>query len=231
MPGLPDPNDGPLAGNGRPYALWILLPIFGLIALMAITMELTARPKPFLFHEGGKASVPHRPAEFSEVLAVDPLEGLETAGPGEYPIPALPLNEETFPCSSCHADQAPDPTRRELGFHEDIVLAHDEENRWCLDCHDQQDRDRLRLASGRTIPFEESYRLCGQCHGTTYRDWRAGIHGKRTGYWNGAKRYLLCIHCHSPHSPRFQPLKPLPPPVRPEYYRPGSARGEGGHAP
>ena len=73
-------------------------------------------------------------------VAVDPLEGLGAAGPGEYPIPALPLNEETFPCSSCHADQAPDPNRRELGFHEDIVLAHDEENRWCLDCHENPQR-------------------------------------------------------------------------------------------
>lgn len=224
MPGTPAPDSHGRPEDGRPYALLILLPLFGLIALMALSMELAARPKPYLSHAGGKASVPHGPAEFPEILETDPLEGLADAGPGEYAIPALPLDEETWPCSSCHADQPPDPNRRELGFHEDIVLAHDQENRWCLDCHDAEDRDRLRLASGRTIPFEESYRLCGQCHGTTYRDWRAGIHGKRTGYWNGPKRYLLCIHCHSPHSPRFRPLKPLPPPVRPEFYRPGSPR-------
>jgi hypothetical protein len=43
-----------------------------------------------------------------------------------------------------------------------------------------------------------------------------GIHGKRTGSWNGAKQYLLCVHCHNPHSPHFAPLKPMPPPTRPE---------------
>ena len=41
------------------------------------------------------------------------------------------------------------------------------------------------------------------------------MHGKRTGYWNGKKQYRLCVHCHNPHQPRFKPLVPLPPPVRP----------------
>jgi hypothetical protein len=118
-------------------------------------------------------------------------------------------------------------------MHGDIVLHHDEEHRWCLDCHDVNDRDHLRLASGALVPFTESYRLCGQCHGTQYRDWRAGIHGKRTGYWEGSKRYLLCVHCHNPHSPRFAALQPLPPPVRPQFLRSEGeaaavATGEGG---
>ncbi len=104
-------------------------------------------------------------------------------------------------------------------MHVEIRLRHDEEHRWCLDCHDAQNRDFLRLASGALVPFTESYRLCGQCHGTQYRDWKSGIHGKRTGYWDGAKRYLLCVHCHNPHSPRFAPLQPLPPPVRPQFLR------------
>ena len=108
-------------------------------------------------------------------------------------------------------------TRRQLGdAHTDIVLRHDEEHRWCLDCHNPTDRDKLRLASGELASFEESYRLCGQCHGDKYRDWRVGVHGKRTGRWNGAKSYLLCVHCHNPHSPRFAPLTPLPAPVRPQ---------------
>ncbi len=111
----------------------------------------------------------------------------------------------------------PNPERRELEeMHTDIVLRHAEEQRWCLDCHNLEDRDKLRLVSGELIDFTESYRLCGQCHGDKYRDWRVGVHGKRTGYWNGEKQYLLCAHCHNPHSPRFKPLKPMPPPVRPE---------------
>jgi hypothetical protein len=129
----------------------------------------------------------------------------------------LELSEGIYPCSECHADLETDPERRELSFmHEEIELRHDEEHRWCLDCHDADNRDRLRLASGTLVPFEESYRLCGQCHGDKYRDWRAGVHGRRTGAWNGHKRYLLCAHCHDPHRPRFEPQAPEPPPRRPE---------------
>ena len=73
----------------------------------------------------------------------------------------------------------------------------------------------FRLANGDLVSFEESYNLCGQCHGTIFRDWKAGIHGKRTGEWNGRKQYRLCVHCHNPHSPRFKPIKPLPPPDKP----------------
>lgn len=86
----------------------------------------------------------------------------------------------------------------------------------CNDCHNQDDRDFLRLAGGRLVPFTESYRLCGQCHGDKYRDWRVGVHGRRTGAWNGRKEYLLCVACHNPHAPRFKPITPMPPPLRPD---------------
>ena len=111
--------------------------------------------------------------------------------------------------------------RRELGAHEEIQAEfhHDSENRWCLDCHDGANREMLHLINGTLVPFTESYRLCGQCHGDKYRDWRRGVHGKRTGEWNGERTYLLCVHCHNPHNPRFQPLRPMPPPQRPSEVR------------
>lgn len=125
-------------------------------------------------------------------------------GSEEFPVPPPPLSEDYFPCmEKCHADQKPNPTPRELGEHTDIQLHHAEQFRWCLDCHDAQNRDKLHLQSGEKIDFTESYRLCGQCHGDKYRDWKKGIHGKRSGLWNGKKEYLLCAHCHNPHSPRF----------------------------
>ena len=135
-----------------------------------------------------------------------------------FETPPPPFRDpDIFPCSECHnEDQPPDPERRVLeDMHDEIVLNHDEEHRWCLDCHDAENRDRLRLANGTLVPFEESYRLCGQCHGDKYRDWRAGVHGRRTGSWNGAKQYLLCVHCHDSHAPRFQPISPLPGPEPP----------------
>lgn len=130
-------------------------------------------------------------------------------------VPPPPLNEDTFPCSMCHADMETNLERRELvDFHENIVLKHDEENRWCMACHDTENRDMLHSASGELIDFTESYKLCGQCHGPKLRDWEAGIHGRRTGQWNGEKQYLLCAHCHDPHSPKFQKMKPDPAPIK-----------------
>lgn len=137
--------------------------------------------------------------------------------PGEIQAEPPPFSEDIFPCTGCHEGPG-DPTRRELGMHDEIqrTFDHDAEHRWCLDCHDNDNRDVLRLASGAHVPFTESYRLCGQCHGDKYRDWRAGVHGKRVGEWNGQRTYLLCVHCHNPHSPAFKPLKPEPRPLRPD---------------
>ncbi len=139
----------------------------------------------------------------------------------EFFVTPPPFSEGIFPCSQCHADMEPNKQRRELYFHTEIteIFDHASEQRWCLDCHNSDDRDQLRLVNEDLISFEESYYLCGQCHGTIFRDWKAGIHGKRTGQWNGKKQYRLCVQCHNPHSPRFKPLKPLPPPIAPDKVR------------
>ena len=142
------------------------------------------------------------------------------AKPGEkLETPPPPFSEGIYPCSNCHKLIEPNRKRRTLEFHTEIVLKHDEEHRWCLDCHDANDRDVLHLANGDKLPFEESYLLCGQCHGEKLRDWRVGVHGRRVGNWNGQKQYLLCVNCHWPHEPRFKPLEPKPAPKRPT--RPG----------
>lgn len=135
----------------------------------------------------------------------------------EFPVSPPPLTEGIYPCSNCHASMEINRKKRELKEeHAQIKLHHAETMRWCLDCHDIRNRDKLRLYNGELINFNESYRLCGECHGPQYRDWRAGIHGKRTGHFTGGKRtYLLCAHCHDPHEPKFKPIKPEPPPIRP----------------
>ncbi len=160
-------------------------------------------------------------------LAADPGTAPKTAAPAapapdakeatEFAVPPPPFSKDIFPCTSCHnQDLPPNKTRRELSAHDEIKLKHDEEHRWCLDCHNAENRDTLRSASGEPIKFEESYKLCGQCHGDKYRDWKAGVHGKRSGEWNGRKTYLLCVNCHNPHAPKFKPIAPMPPPARPE---------------
>ena len=130
-----------------------------------------------------------------------------------------PFSEGIFPCSQCHAGMPANRTPRKLeGMHQDIELKH-MPGGWCFDCHNPANRDTLRLANGKIVRFEESYNLCGQCHGTILREWKAGLHGKRTGMWNGEKQYLLCVHCHWPHDPPFKQIKPLPPPVEPASIR------------
>ncbi len=143
----------------------------------------------------------------------------------EFPVSPPPMTEGIFPCSNCHTSMEVNPKKRELmEEHTNIKLRHAETMRWCLDCHDGKNRDKLRLYNGELIDFDESYRLCGECHGTTYRDWKAGIHGKRTGYFMGPgkRTYLLCANCHNPHDPKFKPLKPEPPPERPMGKKNGS---------
>jgi hypothetical protein len=146
-------------------------------------------------------------------------EDKETEKAKENAIALPPFSEGIFPCSECHAYLEPNPVRRELTeMHDDItaIFDHDSENRWCLDCHDLNNRDSLKLASGKLLDFKESYKLCGQCHGEKLRDWKVGVHGKRTGEWNGKKEYLLCVNCHNPHTPKFKELSPEPPPIRQE---------------
>lgn len=213
-----DRSEEPAVSLSQSKALVPLLLLFGLGVLGILATLLDGHS--FVPPEGAAANRAYGPADFPEVFDKDDaLTGLEEARAAglAIPVPGPPLTEGLYPCSACHADMPTNPVRRVVDAHGDIVLHHDEENRWCLDCHDAKNRDRLRLASGALIEFTESYKLCGQCHGTQYRDWKSGIHGRRTGYWNGAKRYLLCVHCHSPHSPAFKAMKPLPPPLRPQY--------------
>jgi hypothetical protein len=173
-----------------------------------------------LYGVAGRSGPGGATAPAADVQAMPAVPSATAAAPGEHvEVPPPPFSDGIYPCSECHnADMPANRTRRALSAHDDIVLKHDEQHRWCLDCHDADNRDVLHLASGDRVPFAESYQLCGQCHGEKYRDWRAVVHGRRVGQWNGAKRYLLCVHCHSPHQPRFKALEPKPaprPPVRP----------------
>ena len=146
---------------------------------------------------------------------------VRSSSESEVQVPPPPFSEDIFPCSDCHDEDTPvNPLQRILEEeHEDIQLKHGEENRWCLDCHSPEDRDKLRLANGNKIDFSISYKLCGQCHGAKLRDWKAGVHGKRTGSWNGKKQYLLCAHCHNPHQPAFKKIEPMAAPLKPDEIR------------
>lgn len=148
--------------------------------------------------------------------AVDPVSLLvaprrEAMGdPPHTMVEGLPEN-----CNACHQIfDSSSPSGAALSYHQEITLSHGLNAR-CVNCHDPHDRERLTLRDGSTIPFADTPLLCAQCHGTTYRDWQRGTHGKTLGSWitqSSAQQRLTCNQCHDPHSPRYQPYTPLPGP-------------------
>lgn len=128
-------------------------------------------------------------------------------------VPRIP-HLVTYPCSEqCHADREAVPGPRELTeFHTERELRHGEGIGWCDSCHTLEDADSLHLIDGTRFSFDESDRLCGQCHGPQHRDWDRGLHGIQTGGWYGVARRKLCTACHDPHTPGRITLEALPPP-------------------
>lgn len=118
-------------------------------------------------------------------------------------------------CSECHSlFMAPQERPMILAQHRDIVQAHGMNDR-CYNCHDRYVISRLVLPGGETIAFGEATALCATCHGTTYRDWEAGMHGRTNGSWDpssGRQTRLTCLQCHDPHAPAFGPMNALPGP-------------------
>jgi hypothetical protein len=107
---------------------------------------------------------------------------------------------------------------RPMAEHENIHLDHGN-NRYCLNCHHPKNRNAFVDYDGAKIAEQDVVQLCAKCHGTIYRDWEAGVHGRRNGFWNkaqGGQTQLRCIQCHDPHQPKFKPMKPLAPLRYPE---------------
>jgi len=131
-------------------------------------------------------------------------------------------------CSDCHALFASlDVTPGDIRQHPHIALNHGRNDR-CYNCHAQGDRNRLVLHDGETVDFDHAAELCAQCHGTVFRDWERGMHGKTLGSWvrgSDEQRRLACPECHDPHAPAFGAFVPLP---GPHTWRMGHP-GEPGH--
>lgn len=139
------------------------------------------------------------------------------------------VNGMTHSCSECHKLFTPVPGENRVALqHTEIRLKHGMNAR-CLNCHDGEDRDKLVLHNGTLVGFDEAPRLCSQCHGTVYRDWQKGVHGKTMGSWDassGKQVHLTCNECHDPHSPAFEAMAPLP---GPDTLRMGDQTRHGGH--
>lgn len=102
-------------------------------------------------------------------------------------------------------------------YHKDLRMHHGrhDRNNSCFNCHVQDKLNELQTREGVRLQLTESTRLCASCHGPTYSDWEAGIHGRTSGYWNrdlGEALRKECTSCHDPHAPMFPSLKPAPKP-------------------
>ena len=142
-------------------------------------------------------------------------------------VPRVP-HLATYPCGEqCHDAREPDAAPRALAlFHAGREAAHGPAVRWCDDCHSIEDPERLRLLGGDLVSFDDSDRVCGQCHGEKHRDWRNGIHGLSTGGWQGTVWRRTCTACHDPHTRGSIWLEALPAPERdPRVNEPVRPRG------
>lgn len=171
----------------------------------------------------------------AELARVDPRE--ITTQPLRRPLedpPTFVSGGFRLRCNECHRlFDSPAELAKRLMQHREVVLDHGFNDR-CFACHDRADRERLVLGGGRTLPFAQAPRLCAECHGTTYRDWERGTHGKTSGYWNpalGPQKRFSCIECHDPHVPAFAPMSALPGPQTLRMGTPRRPEHEGRHDP
>src|SRR5580765_4781827 len=174
-----------------------------------------------------------RPALFSAIPLVDPqFTTTATVRTNLADLIRAKADLSDFDCYGCHERGKPPVLRYDTNNnlvvpkeHEDVVMRHGrhDRNNNCFNCHNETNLMVLQTRDGRELKMEESPALCGSCHGPTYRDWDAGVHGRTSGFWArdlGPIDRKQCVSCHNPHSPAFPSRKPAP---GPHPLRPGSA--------
>lgn len=112
---------------------------------------------------------------------------------------------KSFPCSECHSvDLANLKNGEDKKAHWDISIEHASESVMnCQSCHSESSPNHLTSNTGALIDFNESYRLCAQCHSPQYKEWLGGAHGKRVDSWVPPRISYSCTNCHNPHDPSF----------------------------
>lgn len=114
----------------------------------------------------------------------------------------------SFPCSNCHNQPLEgmqiNRSLNQRKSHWNIHLSHAGDNTMnCTTCHAENDMDKLSSLTGQKFNLDESYKLCGQCHSTQYKDWQGGAHGKQLNGWTPPRVAKTCVGCHNPHKPAF----------------------------
>ncbi len=107
------------------------------------------------------------------------------------PFKVVPRQDRirNFPCTKCHDNKFVDTRVRPMQEeHTKLTFEHGGGRFWCYDaCHKGTDIDALISLRGRRISYDESYKVCGQCHFQRL-DWFFGGHGKRQGAWEDQRK-------------------------------------------
>jgi hypothetical protein len=144
------------------------------------------------------------------VSSEDLTEGIKTheveIGERKFHISERESQIKSFPCSDCHTSPVNQiQTEGEQKAHWDIKLDHASEDVMnCMTCHTDDNMDILHSGTGKEIKFNDSYKLCGQCHSPQYKDWQGGAHGKQVKSWAPPRVSNTCTSCHNPHKPGFE---------------------------
>jgi hypothetical protein len=191
-----------------------------LASILAVFLMLAAA---FLVNK--QAGLWGRPAPLAEIPEVDPqFTNTATARVSLGELIRAKADLSDFDCYVCHEKGKPPPLRFDAKQnlivqkeHETIVMGHGrhQRNNNCFNCHNETNLELFQTRDGRQLKLVESTPLCGSCHGPTYRDWEAGVHGRTSGYWDRKLGPFLrqdCVACHNPHAPAFPSRKPAPGP-------------------
>jgi hypothetical protein len=131
---------------------------------------------------------------------------LMTAAGGDFEVEPRTPSMTKYPCTSCHKR---DVSGAPKNPHWTIKLKHASESEMnCATCHGSARMETLVSLTGRAIDFNDSWKLCGQCHATQRKDWEAGAHGKRVSGWDRPRVIRSCTGCHDPHAPALEKRLP-----------------------
>ncbi|CAM2065268.1 Cytochrome-C7 domain-containing protein [Sulfidibacter corallicola] len=167
-----------------------------------------SRVKDTIAANEGHAEEPEAAHLIADVTRV-PVSLPGSVSPEDYFVETRADQLMHAPCAQCHSDAI--PLENEPKAHWDIELQHaGSDTMTCTTCHDpDKHMESLAYLKGGEVPFDHSYRLCGQCHFEQLRDWDGGSHGKRVAAWAGDRIVRNCTGCHDPHRPAFPKRWPV----------------------
>ncbi|MFT7611253.1 MAG: nitrate/TMAO reductase-like tetraheme cytochrome c subunit [Parvicellaceae bacterium] len=145
--------------------------------------------------------------DISSEAYIHDYETIEITEEGHtFLIPDRKSQIKSFACSECHSQPLNEMkyTDEIKQAHWDIKLNHANENTMnCVTCHTGKNMDDLHSLTDKPIDFNNSYKLCMQCHNNQYEDWLGGAHGKNIGGWAEPRAAMTCVNCHNPHKPQI----------------------------